>query len=394
MPFNSNHSTKSTKIAFCLSSFRAGGGEKQLIEIANAFVARGHTVDLLVLKPVGQYADHVDRRVRVISLDAGRMLFSFPKLVAYLRREKPEVLLGLDEYTQLLALAARWWSGVHTRIILRIGNMLTELFERYEGKSRLMPHLIRRFYKKADAIIANSRGVADNVVLVTGIDRTKVHVIFNPKPRESILSLAAEPVAHSWFTHKTMPIVMAVGRLRVQKNFALIVRAFSRVVKEIPSRLVIVGTGREEGRLRELIRELECEDSIFLAGYADNPYSWMDKADIYVAASLWEGLPNALLEAMVCGLPTIAADCSSGPREILAPDTDYRKRLSIGDGVEYAKSGALYAVNDEAALIEAMVRFLADSALRQRYAAASVERSRDFDSQDVITSYEKILLPQ
>jgi len=67
----------------------------------------------------------------------------------------------------------------------------------------------------------------------------------------------------------------------------------------------------------------------------------MKKSDLYVSASLWEGLPNALLEAMVCGLPSIAADCSSGPREILAPNTDYRKRLAAGDGIEYAQYGAL-----------------------------------------------------
>jgi len=379
------------RVAFCISSFRAGGGEKQVIQIANAFAERGYAVDLLVLKPVGQYESHVDSEVRVISLDAGRMLFSLPKLVAYMRREQPEVLLGLDEYTHLLALAARKLSRVNTRIVLRISNMLSELFIRYEGKNKFLPSLIRRFYKHADGIIANSHGVADEVVHITGIDAKKVTVIYNPKQRTSILGAAGETVAHEWLTSKTLPVVISVGRLRVQKNFPLIIRSFAKVSQKIPARLIIVGTGREEGRLRELVRELECEEAVYLPGYADNPYAWMQKADLYVLASLWEGLPNSLLEAMICGLPAIAADCSSGPREILAPDTDYKKRLSVGDGVEYAKYGVLTAVNDGDALIEAMERFLKDPTLRKKYATTSVERGKDFDAREIVDQYASAL---
>jgi len=381
----------SRKIAFLLSSFRAGGGEKQLIEIANAFVERGHRADILVLKPVGQYESHIDPRVRVISLDAGRMLFSLPKLIAYLRNERPDVLLGLDEYTHLLAIVARAWSGAPTRIVLRIGNMLTELFERYQGKSAIMPYFVRRLYKKADHIIGNSRGVADDVITVTGIPADRVSVIFNPKPRVQILVQAEEPVDYPWLKEKTMPVVIAVGRLREQKNFALVIRAFSKVMQTVPAKLIIVGTGREEGRLRDLVRELGSEESIALVGYSDNPYAWMKKADVYVAASLWEGLPNALLEALVCGLPSIAADCSSGPREILAPDTEYRKRLVVGDGVEYARYGALVAVNDQDSLVEALTRFLTDFALRQDYSVKSMERSKDFDSQDIVSEYARVM---
>jgi glycosyltransferase involved in cell wall biosynthesis len=378
-------------LAFAVSSFRSGGGEKQIVEIAGAFAAQGHVVDLIVLKPVGQLADQVDPRVRIVSVDGGRMLFSLPKIVAYLRKEQPDIVLATDEYTQLFVIIARMWTGAKMRIILRIGNMLTELFDRYEGKSSIIPFFVRRYYKRADHIIANSRGVADDVILVTGIAPEKVSVIYNPKPREKILAEATEPVDHPWLVHKTMPVVIAVGRLREQKNFAFLIRTFASVLATHPARLIIVGAGREEGRLRELMQELGCEEFVFLAGYADNPYAWLAKADLYVAASLWEGLPNSLLEALVCGLPAIAADCSSGPREILAPETDYRKRLSIGDGVEYAAYGALYAVNDGPALASALIRFLGDAELRGRYGTLATERSRAFDAGDIVGEYARAM---
>ncbi len=382
---------KSKKIAFCISSFRAGGGEKQMIEIANALAANGHAIDLLVLKPVGQLKEKVDMRINVISLDAGRILFSLPKLASYLYREKPSVMLSVDEYTHVLALVARSLVRAKTRIVLRIGNMLSILAERYEGKAKILPYLSNWLFKRANHIIANSRGVADDVVRVTGIEPSRVTVIMNPKSREEILVKAQEPVTHEWFLNKTVPIVIAVGRLRVQKNFKLLIRAFAKLPHTVHARLVIVGSGREGERLRKVAEKAGITDRVYFTDYVDNPYAWMKKADVYVATSLWEGLPNALLEAMVCGLPAIAADCSSGPREILAPNTDYRKRLAIVDAVEYAEFGALYAVDDETALTDAMARFLTDSALRQKYASASIERSKDFDSHDIVGEYAHVL---
>lgn len=304
-----------------------------------------------------------------------------------MRRERPEVMLALDEYTHLLALLARFLSGARTRIILRIGNMLTELFKRYhDQKSKIvLPFLIRKLYKGADGIIANSRGVADDSIKVTGIDKNKVSVISNPKNIGFIRSLAKESVGHVWLEQKTLPIVITVGRLRVQKNLPLLISAFAKVAEEIPSRLIIVGAGREEGRLRDFIRSVHAENNVSLTGYMDNPHAFTGKSDIFVSTSLWEGMPNSALEAMACGLPIIASDCSSGPREILAPDTDYRFRLK--KGIEYAKYGVLTAVNDEDALVQAMMKLLSDAELRAKYASLSKERVKDFDSEKIIGEY-------
>lgn len=383
--------TNDKKITFLLSSFRAGGGERVMVDLANGFVRRGYNVDLAVLKPVGQYAEHVDKRVHVISLDAGRMAFSLPKLISYLRTAKPEVLLALDEYTHLLALVARSLSGDDTRIFLRIGNMLSELFRRYQGwkNKLLLPVLVKTLYKKADGIIANSRGVADDVALVTRIEKEKIVVIANLKDLEFIRTRAREEVEHPWLVHKTLPVVVAVARLREQKNYPLLVRAFANVVKDTPARLIIVGGGREEERLRTLVDELGLEDTVSFVGYRDNPHAYMGKADVFVQASLWEGLPNAVIEALVCGIPVIASDCDSGPREILAPGTDYRFRLK--SGIEYAEYGALFAVNDESALTKVIIKFLNDKVLRDTYTRKSAERAGDFDAEKIIDEYARAM---
>jgi glycosyltransferase involved in cell wall biosynthesis len=379
------------RIAFLISSFRAGGGERVMITLANAFAVRGYTVDLLVLKPVGQYAEHVNSGVTVHSLDRRRLALSLFPLMTYLRKEEPEVILALDEYTHLLALFARKLTGSKVRIVLRIGNMLSELFTRYEGlKNKIIPPLVRRFYKKADRIIAVSKGVADDIIMVTGIAPERLSVIYQPKPRAEILEKAKVAVDHPWFSDKSIPLALFVGRLRVQKNLPVLLHAFAKVRAGMSARLVLIGTGREEGRLRTLITKLGLEDSVALIGYADNPYSYMNKADVFVFPTLWEGMPNALLEAMVVGLPVISSDCSgAGPREIIAPDTDHTVRLA--HGTEYAKYGVLVAVNDENALAEALQKLLSDSELRAQYAAKSRERSADFDADGIIDEYAQAL---
>jgi glycosyltransferase involved in cell wall biosynthesis len=376
-------------LSLFLSSFRAGGGEKQMVEIANALAKRGERVDLVVIKPVGALTDAVSSGVQVVSLDRGRIALSLLPLLAYLWRERPVAVLATDEYSHLLVLIGRMLTRVNTRVVLRVGNMLTELAARYKGKSVLLPFLIRRLYKKADAVIANSQGVAADFAVYARVPPARIKVIYNPKPLAEIRRRAQEPTGQEWLDAKTVPVVLGVGRLREQKNFSLLIRAFARVAAEMPCRLVIVGVGREEPRLRALVAELGLEQRVLFAGYTDNPYAYMAKADLFAAASLWEGMPNSLMEAMACGVPVIAADCPSGPRELLAPNTDYAKRLT--SGLEQAQYGVLTAVNDEEALVAALRLMLSDPPLRQEYAGASRERSAAFEAKDAIDKYMEVL---
>jgi len=376
-----------TKIAFFLSSFRAGGGERVTVDLANGFAERGYSVDLLVMKPVGPYKEQVNPKVNLISVDAGRIIFSLPKVIDYFRKTPPEVIVAIDEYTHLMALAGRWRTGAKTRVILRMGNMMPELFKRYGGKSKFLPVLVRRFYKYADGVIANSKGVRDSIIEVTGIDEKRVSVIFNPKLLPVIHSLMKEEVSYDWLTKKTLPVAVAVCRLREQKNLEFLIRAFAKASSVVPSRLIIVGAGRDGVRLQEMTREISADDRVSFAGYQENPYAFMAKSDIFVSASLWEGLPNAVIEALVCGMPVISSDCDSGPREILAPDTDYRGRLK--KGLEYAQYGVLTAVNDEDALVSALTKMLTDSALRQKYSDLAKDRMLVFDFPKILDEYAK-----
>jgi len=285
-------------------------------------------------------------------------------------------------------LFAKIIARVPTVVAFRIGSVFSVLLDRYYAKESLVPFLVRRFFKKTDVVIANSKGVADDLCRMTGIERNKVKVIFNPKKIDDILKKSKEPIAEGIIMSDKLPQIVAVGRLRILKNFPLLIQAFAKVAKNIPARLVIVGGGKPED-LQELAHTLGVEDLISFTGHTDNPHAYVSRADVFVSTSLLEGLPNSLLEAMICSVPIISSDCNAGPREILAPDTDHGKRLE--KGIEYAKYGVLTAINDEAALVEALTKMLSDPAMRARYASLSKERRVDFEFDKILDEYEKAL---
>ena len=130
-----------------------------------------------------------------------------------------------------------------------------------------------------------------------------------------------------------------MGRLTHQKDFSTLIRAVSKVLNETGVKLVIVGEGDDRADMEKLIRELGIHESCELPGFVGNPYSYLKNTDVFVLSSRWEGLPNALLQALAVGTPVVSTDCPSGPREIL----------------EHGRWGRLVPVEDVDAMASAIV---------------------------------------
>jgi glycosyltransferase involved in cell wall biosynthesis len=160
------------------------------------------------------------------------------------------------------------------------------------------------------------------------------------------------------------PVILAVGRLTLQKDFPTLIRAFARLRARRSARLVILGEGELRDELEALVAELGLTADVALPGFVDNPFSWMRGSALFVLSSAWEGFGNVLVEAMACGTPVVSTDCPSGPAEIL----------------ENGKWGRLAAVGDAEALARAIAEALDDPNppdVRARAAFFSVERSVD-----------------
>jgi glycosyltransferase involved in cell wall biosynthesis len=229
--------------------------------------------------------------------------------------------------------------------------------------------MMRRFYPRADTVIAVSRGVARDVATLAGIPLDRIHVVPNPVVTAELLTMAAAAVDHPWFAPGAPPVIVGAGGLRRQKDFPTLLRAFARIRRQKLLRLVVLGEGRQRGRLESLAKELGIADDFSLPGFVTNPYAYMSKSSLFVLSSLWEGSPNVLTEALAVGTPVVATDCESGPREILQGGR-YGALVPVGDVDALARamgetldnpldSGALRSASEPYTLEASTVKYLA-----------------------------------
>lgn len=306
-------------VAVLVSYSGDGGVERMINHLIAGFVDAGCRVDVLVLRTAGGHYVGLPDGVRIRRLGTVHAALAVPMLAWYLRRHRPPVLLAAKDRAGRAAIRARRLARVPTRVFVRIGNTLSQaLAGRSALRRRLRYRPIRRLYPRADGIIAISRGVADDIVATTGVDRQRVHVAYNPVITPQIRVAGHQAPPHPWLGNRAVPVVLGVGRLTAQKDFTTLLHAFARVRARRRARLVILGEGEDRRDLEALVARLAIDPDVLMPGFVANPYAWMAHSEVFVLSSAWEGFGNVLVEAMAFGTPVVSTDCRSGPREILA----------------------------------------------------------------------------
>lgn len=366
---------KNMHLALFLPSLRGGGAEQVMVNLARAFAERGLKVDMVLAKAEGPYLLQMPPEVRVVNLEAKRMLSSFLGLVRYLRREQPEVLISTMSHVNIVAVWARKWACVSTRVVLTEQANLSQATRNARNfRGRFLPLLMRFTYPLASGIVACSQGVADDLARTLGIQREHIQVIYNPIVDEELLVKAQEPVEHPWFQPGEPPVLLSAGRLTQQKDHFTLLRAFALVHAQISARLVLLGEGDERPALESLVRELNIDNDVIMPGFVDNPYKYIAQSRVFVLSSRWEGLPTVLVGAMACGTPVVSTNCPSGPSEIITNEVN----------------GLLVPPAEPEALAEAVLRVLKDAKLASRLAKGGKERAKDFEVSKIVREYEKL----
>jgi N-acetylgalactosamine-N,N'-diacetylbacillosaminyl-diphospho-undecaprenol 4-alpha-N-acetylgalactosaminyltransferase len=256
-------------------------------------------------------------------------------------------------------------------------NKSTQLTNKLRG--RLTKLLVRLFYPRADRIIAVSPGVAQDLRTSFSIPEEKIVVVTNPIDLESIEAQSHEVCAVD--LHE--PYIMGMGRLSRNKNFSLLIDAFA--LSGIGGKLVILGDGPKREELTHKIADLGLGDRVLMPGFAENPFAYLRRANIFVLPSNSEGFPNGLVEAMALGIPVISTNCGSGPSEILA-NCD----RSEVDGIRFAEYGVLVPP-DSPELMASALRSMADPDLRRRYGEKGAARAVDFGIEEAKNHYWAVI---
>lgn len=362
-----------TKIAIFLQNLAGGGAERMMLHLASGLAQRGIAVDLVVVRAEGEYIPAIPNNVRLVNLRLRRTLLSIPSMVRYLQKERPAAVLSALVHVNIAAVLAARLSGRSQRIVVSERNTISiDSMTTPTLGVRIAHWLVPWLYPRADAIVAVSAGVAEDLASFCGMALERITVINNPVVTPNLAALAQEAVDHPWLATTGPPVILGVGRLAFQKNFQILIEAFARVLSVRPARLIILGEGPQRPELEAQIRRLQLFDSVALPGFVSNPYSYMSRASVYVLSSRWEGSPNALVEAMACGTPVVATDCRSGPAEILAGG-QYGHLVPVADANALAK-----------AIIETLENPASDAILRQRAA--------DFNLEHAVDQYLEVLL--
>ena len=310
--------TSLPRLTVVLSLSGDGGVEHMVLNLVAEFAEQGYPVDLVLLRDEGGHRERIPEGVQVTRIGASAALAVLP-LARYLRRRRPSALLVAKERAGRAVARARALSGVSTRLVLRLGNTVSASLANAPRLKRWWRlRALRTACRRADTVVAVSDGVAAEVAAVSGITPERIRVVRNPVITPRLHQLAEAPIPHPWLgPQREAPVLMGIGRLRPQKDFPTLLRAFAQVRRARACRLILLGEGPERGELERLAEALGVQADVLLPGFQPNPYRWLARADLFVLSSAWEGSPNVLTEALALGVPAVATDCPSGPRETL-----------------------------------------------------------------------------
>jgi GalNAc-alpha-(1->4)-GalNAc-alpha-(1->3)-diNAcBac-PP-undecaprenol alpha-1,4-N-acetyl-D-galactosaminyltransferase len=346
------------KILFVVNGI-SGGASNVIQLLATHFQRKGNQVDLLLFNGMDVPSRYDLTGVTIIELPKllpQRTLNSYTRVVhqiknvnAYLKKEKPEIIVSFIDNINTLTCLAAWNSNIPI-IVSERTNTIT-------NKLKLPWEILRKIaYKRANQVIVQCSIFAD---FYNGYFKNKTHVIPNP--------IVDPKTRHVVKNHQGFHLVSA-GRLAYGKNFEWLIRTFVEIQKRVPeARLTIYGRGEKESELINLIRILGLESSVTLAGYTTNVHEKLAQADLYVMPSLQEGFPNSLCEAMAVGLPVVAFHCHEGLKEI----------------VRNGQNGFLVEMNNQNAFVEKVVQLSQDRELREKIGTEAQKLAERYSEQNI-----------
>jgi glycosyltransferase involved in cell wall biosynthesis len=360
------------ELTLVIHALNTGGAEKVMAAMANHWAEQGARVTLITLDATETDRFYLHPEVRRVGLGLMRdskypwqAVWNSVERILRLRRairdaRGQHVVSFTDKMNVLTLLASvgRPWDVV--------------IAERNDPRWQKMGfgwELLRRWtYPRCSAFVVQTEAVARCARRLIG--KRPVHVIPNAvEPVE-------RPTQDSRAGTRSHRRIVAMGRLAAQKGFDLLIRAFALVAEKHPDwSLQILGNGDQHESLASLAVTLELADRVELCGWVDRPNIYLHQGDLFVLSSRYEGFPNALLEAMACGLPVISFDCDSGPKEIVRHEVD----------------GLLVPAEDVDALAGAMDRLMADGAERARLAEKAPDVLQRFSRDAFFGRWEDVL---
>lgn len=311
------------------------------------------------------------------------------KYIRVSKNQKPLASLSIFEMDCIINMIVSLFTGIKPIIAIRYNPFIT-----YQSFTTRISHRVILLLGKylSHKIVTNSNDIREKIISIYNISPDKIVSIQNPKDIEAIRSLMKEPITESFFDTNT-PIIINIARLDPLKGQEHLLRIFAGLRKKIECKLVFCGEDRKNSHYQEFLENLAynlgiMDDVIFL-GWCKNPYKYLARATVFAFPSLSEGLPNALIEALICGCPVVSADCDYGPREILSSG-EYGVLCEKLYPLKSPKYDSMTSAECE--MLDNIHQLITDSELREKYIRLGYVRAKDYSKDKIFSQYHNIVM--
>lgn len=353
------------RVTIFISALSGGGAERVVCNLANFLSKKGISIEILTMGEAVP-AETLEKGIKEVSLlrdiEKSFPAFDFFKRILrlrnYIKKEKVDAyIVFLPRLTMLMS----FFSGLTMAPII-----MTE---------RADPNVYSEKVKKA---LKKACKKVDGAVFQT-VDAKEWYEPHLKGVQHKVIPNAINPAfIRPAYSGEREKVIVGAGRLAEQKNFPLLIKAFARISEKFPEhKLVIYGKGGLLDSLKSLAGELGVGDRVEFPGYVDNMPETLEKADMFVLSSDYEGMPNALMEAMAVGVPSVSTDCGGGGARFL---------------IQNGENGLLVPQKDEEKMAEAMEKILSDKAFAEKISENGRKLQETLAPEKIYGEWEKFIL--
>lgn len=271
---------------------------------------------LLAVCSGGSLEKGVDDGIDTVNLNCIRVRSAFYPLIRYINRKRPDVVVSTITHMNFLMLLIKPFFPNGTRLIVREATLPSYFLAKNRAKKAVAMFGYKYLYPRADLVISPAQRIVDEFRDVFHLDVSNHVVLPNPVDVALLRSRAEEVGNYTYWDGGRIVRYVSVARLNWAKGLDRLIEKLPSLPPDLNWELLILGEGEERTRLEGLIERYNLKDRVKLPGLAENPWSYLSRADVCLLPSRWEGLPNVVLESLAVGTPVIATREAGGIQDI------------------------------------------------------------------------------